>query len=730
MRNKLVVVLNLILILSVLTSNAWCRDMDALLGQLCGKSESPTRSGAQLTEVYQKAVTHLLPLMGTDDVGARYKYQIMLQDMGAHAARPGAEPERQALVKVLLDTLKHAEMPNTVRYWIVLQIERIGKDESVPALVEMLSSEDANLSDCARRALQANPDPSATVALVKALDTASEATSKKGLINALGNRRDPSAVPAIAKALNSRDASISAVAVTALARISGKASAQALFPVMNKPAGRMSIAAAQGLLEIARERTLHNDFGNGMVVYAAVYNWATKAGQDPNTPNPSTLRAAALIGLIGCDVDGGAERAVEAIKDEDPTIRAAVVKAAREAPMKAPAEALAALLPELDVTSKIEVMGLVADRGDLSSVKYIKPMLDSEDESVRVEAIETLTKIGGDTAAEMLLDVAVNSDGNTRKAALDGLALTAGPLVDELIALDAASGDVKSRSIAISLLAMRRPPNVAETLLGYAAEENEDIAIASFKALAEVADLVDATKLAKLVAQTEQDSIGKSAVAALKAALSEADDKDAAAKAVIDQMHEANMPAKMALLSTLNALGGTTALKPVVEATESSHEDMRDTAIRTLSNWPDFEAAKPLLDLAAKRSTSLTHYVLATRGALRLIGADGSASLEDRAALCFQAFDQSRRDEEKRGAITVMGSLPRQDVAERLLALAQEDTFKVEAGLAAVELAGNMLRTDREAAITLAKKIREMDISEEVNNRADAVTQGRRYRRR
>jgi hypothetical protein len=153
---------------------------------------------------------------------------------------------------------------------------------------------------------------------------------------------------------------------------------------------------------------------------------------------------------------------------------------------------------------------------------------------------------------------------------------------------------------------------------------------------------------------------------------------------------------------------------------------MRDAAVRTLSNWRDYEAAEPLLKIATKSETSLTHYVLATRGALRLIGTSESAPLEDRVTLCFYAFENARRDIEKKLAVATMGSVPSPKVAGRLLELAKDETVKIEAGMAAVELAGRALRSDRQAARELAQKVRALNISNEVNRRADAIIRGRR----
>jgi len=726
-------VITLILVLGIgiaPTSNVQAQDMETLISQLAGKTEAPQRAEVQLTEAYEKAVGHLIPLMGADDVESRYGYQIALQDMGAHAARPGAETQRRALAEVMVKALEQTEMPKTVRYWLVLQLERIGKEESVAALEQLMASDDTNLRDCARRALQANPADSATTALVKAFETATDPTLKVSLASTLGARRDQTAVGSLAKAINARDPKVEAAVITALSQISGRNSALALMRIMRAPFGPTSINAVQGLLDIARERIRHNDYANAVAVYGAVYDWATKTGQDPNTPNPVAIRAAAINGLIRYDVTGGAKRAIEAIKDKDPTIRAAAVQAARRAPRKAPAEALGTLLPDLDAQSQVQVLGLLADRGVLSFVKFVTTVLASEDESVRLAVIEALTKIGGDIAAATLLEIAAGGDDASKKAASEGLVLIVGPLVDDVIATAAATGNVKSRSVAIGVLAKRRTPGAAQALLGYAAEDSREISLASHRALVDVADSVDLAKLAGLLIETTNGDIRKGCATALRAALSNANNKDVAAQTIIDQMQTSNANQRLWLLSCLDAAGGTTALKTVIDAAESTDQQVRDTGVRTLANWPNFEAAKPLLELASKPQTSLTHYVLATRGTLRLITSDESASLEDRVALCFQAFDQSRRDDERRGVIAAMGSLPSQEVAERLLTLAHGETLKAEAALAAVELAGSVLRTDRQAATEYAEKIRDLNISDEVNRRAEAVIRGRKPRRR
>ena len=108
MRNKLSSIANCGIILAVLlalAASAQAQDGSDLVKQLCGKADAPVRDAEQLAQAYQEAIDYLMPLMSADDVPSRYNYQIMFQDMGSYAARPGAETERQAMAKVIVANL-------------------------------------------------------------------------------------------------------------------------------------------------------------------------------------------------------------------------------------------------------------------------------------------------------------------------------------------------------------------------------------------------------------------------------------------------------------------------------------------------------------------------------------------------------------------------------------------------------------------------------------------------
>ncbi len=702
---------------------------EELIAQLTGRAKGPTRDIDQWTEAYQKAMDYLLPLMSAENVNSRYNYQILLQDMGSYASRPGAEEQRLAMARVVVTTLEQqAGTENTVRNWFILQLERIGKAESVPLLAKLMSDKDENTRDYARRALEMNPDASATNALLKELSDAREPRWKIGLIDALGNRHASSAVKPLTQALGDSNPDVARTAAGALSRIGGQDSAQALFALLTQPVGPVSADAARGLISMARDKAAAKDTAGAAKLYGSVYEWAGK------TNDISTgVHVAAAMGLIVTDSDRGVKEAVKLIQGDNPKMRQAAIQAARMSTSKAVIGALTELLPKLKNDSQVQVLGLIADLKYDPAEASVVQVLASEDESVSLAAVSTLSQLGTETSANTLFDVAVNGRGSVQKAAQGGLAVISNPKVDALIQTKAVSGDAKARAVAIDLLGQRRTEGTPKLLLTYASDADETVRTAAFQAMVNVADAIDVAALTDLVVNTRNDGVRSAAVTALKAVLIKAQDKETAGKTVVDRMNKVESQTRLVLLDSLTSVGGVTALKAVTDAAQSAEDAVRDAGIRTLSEWPDYEAVPALVDIASNAQTPLNHYVLAVRGALRLIALQRqpmgqpmeTAQVESRAVLCLKILDQARRIEEKRQAITTLGTLPCERSVNRLLELAKDDDLKTEAALAAVNLAGRMLRTNRQAGQELAKTILDMNVSTDVNNRANAVISGR-----
>src|SRR5512135_2517390 len=130
----------------------------------------------------EQTVNDLLPKLAAERVEDRYSAQMELQKLALNAGRPGAEAERLEVATVLAAKAADPAVPQPARVWVVRQLEYIGGAESVAALTTLLNGQDPELKECARRALEKNSAPEASVPLRAALKQGGETSWTIGLI--------------------------------------------------------------------------------------------------------------------------------------------------------------------------------------------------------------------------------------------------------------------------------------------------------------------------------------------------------------------------------------------------------------------------------------------------------------------------------------------------------------------------------------------------------------------
>lgn len=134
----------------------------------------------------------------------------------AHGDKKKRKEIEQGLVEVLQSD---AKLP--AKEYVCRQLALIGTARSVPVLAEMLY--DADLSDCARFALEMIPDASADNALRAALAKV-DGDRRVGIVNTLGERRDRKAVPVLSEMRNGPDVVLSTAVESALRKIESRTS--------------------------------------------------------------------------------------------------------------------------------------------------------------------------------------------------------------------------------------------------------------------------------------------------------------------------------------------------------------------------------------------------------------------------------------------------------------------------------------------------------------------------
>lgn len=642
-------------------------------------------------------VNRLIPKMASEDVESRYNPQMELKAIAAHASRPGAEDERLELAGILTEKAVDPSVPQPARVWIVRMLEYMGKGESVSALTRLLSSEDSELRECARRALEKNSDPAASASLRTALEKDGDARWKVGLINSLGERRDTEAVDLIAKNISPDKPEVGDAAVYALAKI---ASREAIASLQMADRYGLNPNAADALLETADRLRAEGESNQARPIYQQLYS----------SERPVALRAAALWGLLKTEPRAAAGLITEALKDSNPRLQQVAVRAVGELNRPGLNRQIGDSLPTLPPAAKVQVMGLL---GRDSEPRVIEAARD-ENEAVSLAALEALGNIGGSSSLPVLINAAAESSTAKRAAARQSLARVSGPGISAEIQKFATQGEPEARAAAIQALEDREETEALPDLLKYARDPNPAVSAAALSALRKMGADNEMENLAHLLVETRSDNV----LEALKAVAGRVQDESAAVKNLIALARATDPAGAAALLNVLSVPGGDEALAFVTGYLTSENADLQEGSMRSLSNWPDYSATKRLLQIASDENTKSTYNVLAIRGLVRLIKAADQVPADERVTLALATMEATRRVDEKKLVLSALGTIPHPKAIATLKPLLTDPDLQNEAGLAALSLANLLRESDPAAARDLAQAVGDADISRNLSRQA------------
>jgi HEAT repeat protein len=645
----------------------------------------------------EQTVNDLIPKLAAIKVEDRYSAQMELQHLAANAARPGAEAERAELATILAAKATDAAAPQSARVWIVRQLEYIGAAESVGALTTLLKDQNAELKECARRALEKNSAPAATDSLRAALAQGGDTSWRIGLIQSLGERGDTESVSLIAPGLSQPESAFAAA--SALGKIASEQAVKDLWGAFDKK----MVGAADALMIAANRLAAKGESQGGTAIFTKLFA----------IPGNAPLRAAALVGLAKANPEGAKKLIAEALSDADRRSQGAAITAAQEVYGKDASNVLASLLPSLNASAKVFVLRAL----DASAEKQVIAALGDPEEMVRIAAFERLGQVGSAACIPVLFQNATMGSSSAQKTAVAALASISDPAAGAAIVKLAGQGDPKSRVVAINALARRNDQTAGSALLNYAGESAPEVSAAACAALAKVGTDNELEGLIQLVLGGKTPG----ASAALQAVANRASNKSAAAQKLIALAKTAPPQQMASLFDVLALLGGNDALTVLSSSAGGSNEEVKDAAVRALANWPDFPATTPLLVIAADPNTKRVHNVLAVQAIARLVKSSDKEPAALRLKTAIAAMHTAARDEEKKLMLSALASVPDRTAGEAIKPFLSIPKYREEAGLAAVTLAEALRKTDKPAAKDLAEAVKKAAVSDEATRRANAL---------
>jgi HEAT repeat protein len=590
---------------------------------------------------------------------------------GAHATAANAEKEQQ-LIKVLQSDAPPQEKAITCK-----RLAIHGSEAAVPALAPLLADE--KLASWARIPLEAIPGSAADEALRAALGKL-QGKLLIGVINSIGVRRDAKAVDALAGLLKQDDAAVASAAAEALGRIGGEQAAAVLEKSLASAPAAVRSSVAIGCVLCAERFLEEGNSDEAERLYTAVLK----------TDAPQQRHLEATRGVILARGAGGVPMLIEKLRSKDKEWFGLGLRVARELPGPEATDALTGELARMSEQRQAFLLRALGDRGDPKALPAILQAAKSGPKAVRRVALGAIEQLGNASCIPTLLDVATEDDAEIAQKATVALARLSGEKVeaDILDRLGTAKG--KKLQALVEVAMHRRMKTALPAFVRCATDTDAGVRAAAVTALGVLGDGEHVPDLARILQATqdpkEQEKVGK----ALRSVSARAGASCVQHLMPLTKSEDASVRA--IAVRALASAGGPDALSAVIAALEDKDSAVRDEAVRTLSRWPsnwphDVTVLKPLLALAKNGKRDL-HKILALRGYLQCV--QGATKMKDaeRLAKVTDVLPLVTRREEKRLAISVLGTIPANGAFEKLTAFAAEPAVVEEAATAIVKLAG------------------------------------------
>ena len=558
------------------------------------------------------------------------------QDQDAAAARQAE----------LIATLKADDTPDAEKAITCKRLAIYGNAEAVPALAPLL--EDERLVSWARIALEVIPGPEADAALRDAM-TKVDGRRLIGVINSIGVRRDAKAVDALIARLKDADVEVAAAAAAALGHIGSAQATKALEQALDASQAPLRTTVAEGLVLCAEKALADGNRDEAARLYDKV--------RGADVPKFRVIEA--TRGAILARGAAGIPLLVEQLKADDKAMFALGLQTSRELPGREVTEALVATLGQVPSGRRAMLVFALASRSDALVLPTMLEAAKSGEPEVRLAAIGSIGRAGGASCVPALLEIALEADEELVAAAKAAIEELPGDDVNADLVARLAEAEGPVRIVLIEMVGRRRVEAAVPALLKAADDANAQVRAAALVALGSAVGPANLGILIERAVGSDSDADAQAAMQALRTACIRMPDREACAAQLTAAMAKAAVPAKLAILEILGAMGGEKALDTVGKAAKGDNVEMQDAATRLLGDWMTVDAAPVLLEVA--KTPNAKYGIRALRGYIRLVRQFVIPDAQ-RAAMCRDALAAATRNEERALVFEVMERYPSIDM--------------------------------------------------------------------
>ena len=602
--------------------------------------------------------------------GATFLFLLMAPAIPAADGESPVEKQRR-LIAVL-----QSDAPPQDKAIPCKQLAIYGNKDAVPALAPLLADKD--LASWARIALEAIPGPEADEALRSAVPKL-KGNLLIGTINSIGVRRDSKAVQSLAGKLNDADSEVVAAAAAALGKIGGTESAKILHQALSDARKATLSAIAEGGILCAEQFLADGRLAEATQLYDAV--------RQSGAPKQRWLEA--TRGAILARQSAGLPLLLEQLRSPGRAEFGMALRTARELKGREVTEAIGAELDRAGSDRQVMLLLALSDRTDPAVMPKLLQVAQNGSKPARVATLGLLDRFGDISTVPVLLDAASNADADLAGPAKSTLTRMEGKTVDAALLERLPQSSGKTRQVIIELAALRRIEAAVPAVVSSAADPDPGVRRAALGTLSTLGSEQQAGDLARLLAKPQDPADRDPIAAALTAICGRAGTKCLSHVLPLAKSDDSEL--RIIALRALATIGGREALATVISALSDRDENVQDEAVGTLATWPnnwpeDATVAGPLLGLV-KTGRKRSHQVQGARGYLLYVQEDKNLSTAEKLAAIDNLLPLLKQPQEKRLAISALGSIPSAKTLESLVTLAGDPAVAEEACLTIVNVA-------------------------------------------
>jgi len=449
----------------------------------------------------------------------------------------------------------------------------------------------------------------------------------------------------------------------------------------NQPKLTAALAAEIGKLAADRQEILIRALGDrgDRAVVPALLGIRTAASIQTLTQ----LRETSAVPMLVEVALGGRELA--------PVAQAALISM----PGKEAEKVVLALLDNSDAKIRALGVSLVGQRRVAGAVPALLKATGDSDEAVRTAAIRAAGELAGAKDFPLLIGLLLKAKSSTEadsiETALTGVCTRESkPTTANITVVKALYGDLpdgKSADVTTKVAGLLKAGKFSIE----ASNGNfGDPAGGKHKKLRIDYDAGNGVQ-SKTVA--EKDSITLSAIAV----------PPAMSDALCAAVPQSSGAAKIALLRVLRSAGGAKALAAIRSAASDTDAEVRDTALRSMCDWPAAEALPDLVNLA-RTASDPKFKILALRGWLRLVGQQDAPS-EKKMASLKEAASLITRDDERQLLLSALGQIPSAESLAMAVSYLTTPRLKEVACVTAVSIAEKIVDTQPAAVAAALEQV-------------------------